>query len=334
MAERDVQPMFMKSIDFSGLFVGAAILAAFVPIRALPDRRPQPPAEIHLGYRSVALPATAGPLRVAGAWAMTGTDRRLGGLSALTIDRGRFLAVSDLGAVVLFDPPAAPHPKARIVDLVQGPGPIGRKWARGAESIARDPQGRGWWIGYEQRHSLWLYDAQFRTAKAAVDLRAMNWSDNRGAEALVPADGELLVVSENGRSAIRIGPGAPRILNLNAGVDIADAATAPDGSKWVLLRWRGWKGIGQAVARLQPSRDGYRVGKRIAVPKAPLDNFEGMTFTAGADGRWRIWLLTDDGHRLMARNLLVALDFDLPVGNGKSPAGRAGLSRKTAVDTP
>ena len=85
---------------------------------------------------------------------MAAGDPRFGGLSALAIDRGRFLAVSDLGAVIRFDPPSIRRPSASLRDLRKGRDRQGKKWARDAESLARDPNGRGWWVGYEQRHSL------------------------------------------------------------------------------------------------------------------------------------------------------------------------------------
>ena len=49
---------------------------------------------------------------------------------------------------------------------------------------------------------------------------------------------------------------------------------------------------------------------------------------------WRFWLISDDGHRVMARTLLVALDLALRVRHDKSPAPGTGLSKKPAVETP
>ena len=116
---------------------------------------------------------------------MSAADPRLGGLSGLAIDGGRFVAVSDLGAVVRFDPPSAAGPSAQLSDLSQGPGPAGRKTSRDAESLTRDPRGRGWWVGYEQHHSLWLYDQSFRHALAAIRIERPQWWPNRGVEGLV-----------------------------------------------------------------------------------------------------------------------------------------------------
>ena len=62
------------------------------------------------------------------------------------------------------------------------------------------------------------------------------------------------------------------------------------------------------------------------VPKAAFDNYEGMAIAPRPDGGWRFWLITDDGHRVMARTLLVALDYVPPARHDKSPATGAGLS--------
>jgi hypothetical protein len=331
-----VQQSFRKFSFFNGLVMTAAILAAYVPMRSLPNRRPLAPAIVTLNYRPVELPPVAGPLVLAGAWELEADDPRFGGLSALTVDLDRFLAISDLGAVIRFERPSAAHPSALLQDLRQGPGPVGKKWARDAESIARDPRGRGWWIGFEQNHSLWLYDNSFGRALEWIDLPELGWRDNRGAEGLIARGGALLVLAENGRDAVSVGQGEPRVLKLHAGADVADAAVAPDGSGWLLLREKGLGGISQSIARLRRTHDGYLADQVWQLPKAPFDNYEGMAIEQLPDGRWRFWLVTDDGHRFMARTLLVALDLGLPVRprHDKSPAKTAGLSRKPSVGTP
>jgi hypothetical protein len=309
-AERRLQHSFMKPRLFNGLLMAAAVLAAYFPIRALPDRHQLPGRTIALKFQPIALPATASPLRLAGAWAMTADDPRFGGLSALGVDGGRFIAVSDLGAVLRFDPPANARPQVAISDLLQGPGPAGRKTSRDAESLARDPRGRGWWVGYEQRHSLWLYDDDFRHARAAIAIRRPDWWRNRGIEALLPDGDGLLALAENGRQAIRIDGRGIKAAQLESGWDIADAAVAPDGSAWVLLRTKGRKGIEQAIAPLIQSGANTRIGVTWPLPKAAFDNFEGVVVRPKPDGGWRFWLVTDDGHRFKARTLLVALDLD------------------------
>ncbi|MGI8932118.1 MAG: esterase-like activity of phytase family protein [Sphingomicrobium sp.] len=314
----------MKSWIFNGLLTGSVVLALYLPVRDLPDRRPLPAATEMVRYQTVKLSPSTGPLRLAGAWQVEVPDRRFGGLSALAIDQGRFLAVSDLGAVVRFDPPSVRSPRASIADLGDGPGDPGYKTSRDAESLVRDPQESGWWVGYEQGHSLWRYDDDFGLAAQSVDLDRPDWWRNRGAEGLLTDGAALLVIAENGREVMRIrGQGIER-LPLDTGMDVADAARAPDGSGWLLLRTKGLGGIAQAIAPLVRTATGYRVGAKWAVPKARLDNYEGMAIAARPDGGWRYWLVSDDGHRIGGRTLVVALDLDPPPHKSKRPTSNAG----------
>jgi hypothetical protein len=324
-AEQGLQHSLRNACIFNGLLMALAIGAIYLPIRALPDRKQIPSARIALTYVPVKLPAATGPFRLAGSWELSANDRRFGGLSSLSIDDGRFIAVSDLGAVIRFGMPGNSPSEAEIGDLRAGPGPWGKKWSRDAESITPDPKGRGWWIGYEQRHSLWLYDSTFAQQLDGIDLNRDDWWDNRGAEALI-ADGDgLLVLAENGRDAMRVKPSSIQRLPLNAGADVAEAARAPDGSIWLLLRSRGWGGIRQKVAPLVRSGTGFRIEEGMPLPKAAFDNFEGMTIAPLSGGGWRFWVITDNGHRFMARTLLVALDYMPPARRDKSPAPGTGL---------
>ena len=164
-------------------------------------------------------------------------------------------------------------------------------------------------------------------AVSNFDLNRDDWWDNRGAEALVADGNDLLVLAENGRDAMRIGPGGIERVGLQANADVTEAALAPDGNIWVLLRSKSWEGIRQRVAPVAQAGRGYEVGRGFPVPKAAFDNFEGMAIEPRAGGGWRFWLISDDGHRVMARTLLVALDYAPSAGHDKSPATGAGLSK-------
>jgi len=310
------------------------VVLAYLPIRALPDRSGRPATVVALTYEPVELPPAKTPFYLAGAWVAAASDPRFAGLSGLAIDRGRFLAVSDLGAVVRFDLPSAGQPKAFLQDLRIGPDGFGKKKSRDAESIARDPQGRGWWVGYEQRHSLWLYDGGFGRSLGNIDLKRSNWRDNRGAEGLLLFDGKLLALAENGSDAVRIDNAGPTLLRFRSDAEVADAAIAPDGSAWVLTRTKTLDGIVQSIAPLLPAHDGYLAGPGWPVPKGEFDNFEGMAIEPRLDGRWRFWLISDDGHRVMARTLLIALDLDRPSRHDKGPATRTGPSQKAVAKAP
>jgi len=164
-------------------------------------------------------------------------------------------------------------------------------------------------------------------------LGQLGWPDNRGAEGLLAEGDRLLVAAENGQDAVEAGPDGTKRSALNAGSEVADAARAPDGSSWLLLRSKGVNGISQSIAPLLRDGQNYRVGPGWPLPKDAFDNFEGMAIERLANGNWRFWLVTDDGHRVMARTLLVALDFAPPAHN-KSPATSAGPSKLQTSRTP
>lgn len=314
--ERGLQRSFRKSRIFNSLMVLGVVLATYVPIRDLPDRRPLPPRQVRLDYQPVRLPPAGGPLRIAGAWTLTADDPRFKGLSALAVDQGHFLAITDFGTVIRFDHPAAKDGRAWLADLEVGPGDIGRKSSRDAESLALDPRGRGWWVGYEQRHSLWLYDRNFGRARTAIALNR-GWWRNRGVEGLIGDDDGLLAFPERGGEAVLVDSAGLRAVRVAGGWGVADAARAPDGSAWLLLRSYRLDGIAQAVAPLVRSAGGYRIGTAWPLPKEMLDNYEGMVIRQRPGGGWRFWLVSDDGHRFMARTLLVALDLDRTQKNAR-----------------
>ena len=321
-AEHGLQRSFMKLWIFNGLPMACAVLGAWLPIRDLPNRPALPDRSIAVRFTQVALQPAEGALRVAGAWKIEARDPRFGGFSALGRDGDQFVALSDLGAAVRFDPPWSREPKAFVRDLVPGPGPLGRKSARDAESLARDPAGRGWWVGYEQRHSLWLYDREFRRAKARIELR-QHWRRNRGAEGLVANSRGLVAFRESGEGLVQVGRTGVIALPLSAGAEVSDASIAPDGSIWLLLRSKELTGIAQSIAPLLHDRHGHRIGRALRLPRGRFDNLEGMTIERRGGG-WRFWLISDDGHRVLARTLLVALDLDIAAGNEKGPAQRTG----------
>ena len=132
---------------------------------------------------------------------------------------------------------------------------------------------------------------------------------------------DYLALAENGRDAMAVRGAKIAQLRLDAGAEVADAARAPDGSVWLLLRSNGRGGISQSIAPLMRQGAGYRAGPDWPLPKAAFDNYEGMAIAPLADGGWRFWLVTDDGHRFMARTLLVALDLAKPLVQTRQKPG-------------
>ena len=121
-----------------------------VACRLCPDTRAAgspPPScrcRLPLTYRAVELPAARGPLRLAGAWELTAADPRFGGVSALAIDARRFLAVSDLGAVIRFDPPFVDAARTHCWrTFARAPGNLARNRHRDAEGDRPRPARAG-----------------------------------------------------------------------------------------------------------------------------------------------------------------------------------------------
>ena len=294
-AEPRVQPIFIKI--FSNLLLALPILGLAGWLRAQPSRSPGPERTVE--GRAVEVPVGEG-LR---GWQLAAPEKRFGGLSALAVEPGGLVALTDSGVVVRF---SSPEPgDATVVfalrDLPDGPGSPLRKSARDSESLLADPAGRGWLVAFENRHSLWLFSGGFERAIAKRRLD-VDWSFNRGGEALVAArDGKVMVLPEDGGRAAGGAMIAP------AGT--SDATRLPDGRLVLLLRRWTWRGF---ATHLQIDGGAGRPARRIALDLAPLDNMEGIAAAPLPDGGTRLWIVSDDNFRPWMRTVLVALD--LPPG--------------------
>ena len=122
----------------------------------VPNRAELGPATIALRFTPVELDERGfGAAKLAGAWEVRGDDPRFGGISGLALDRGDLLAVSDSGVLVRFAPPLGAVGKALVSELPDGPGDGRFKRNRDSEALARDPQGRGWWVASRGSITMW-----------------------------------------------------------------------------------------------------------------------------------------------------------------------------------
>lgn len=313
LPERRVQPR----LSFSELFQLLVFVLTFGMLwRALgylPNREERAPATTALQVSPIELEAAAfRPLSLAGAWELKSPDPRFGGLSALAIHQGGLLALTDNGALAYFvKPGSTPHPQVTMKDLPDGPGAGKYIWNRDAEALARDPLGRGWWVAFEVKHQLWLYDPTFSRALKQVRLGAKRWPLNAGAEALVALPGpELLALAEvDGRLfRIRAATMTPKqVLGRRAG--ISDAALLPDGRLGVIERGFGVTGFRNQLAILVPDGSGYQLSERFRLPAGALANLEGLAVEPGPNGSTRLWLISDDNFQRPLRTLLLAVDL-------------------------
>lgn len=302
-----MQRIFRKLLNLNSLTVGLATLLLYRPIHQLPSVPSRDRAAAVVVATPVDVGTAAQPFRLTGAWKLESRDRRLHGVSGLAADGNRLMAITDLGAAIRLSLPGAQAQAATFTDLREGPGRFGYKVRRDAEALTEDGRG-GWLVVFEQRHFVWRYNRDFSHGKrlAAID-RA--WADNRGAEAIVLRDGKPVIFAQNGDERLTYDAGRCQGRTLDArGWDVADASMAPDGVTWLLLRRFGIRGFENALAPMVKRGAGFAVGRITTVPKGWSDNMEGLAITTRPDGL-RFWLISDDGHRIFARTLLLALDL-------------------------
>jgi hypothetical protein len=306
-AERAMQPKFRNRQLAAGLLLLVAIALFDAWLGRFPNRQ-------ELGWRAAEIEFAPvplardrfAPLRLAGAWRLASTDPRFGGISSLAIDRGQLVALTDAGALIRFRPG---HTGARIGELPAGPGSGGFKRNRDSEALVRDPAGRGWWVAFENRDQLWLFDQSFGRALQRIDLGRRGWGANRGIEGLATDGDALLLLHEDGDHLLRvIGTRARWLPIASARGRISDAATLRPGRYLAVERRVTPIGFRNALVSLEKSGSGYRFGRRISLPLGPFDNVEAIAVERRAGGGLRLWLMTDDNFQRPFRTLLIALD--------------------------
>jgi hypothetical protein len=208
--------------------------------------------------------------------------------------------------VIRFARPSGGPPVARIKELPAGPGRPGFKRHRDAEAIARDPAGRGWWVAFENHDQIWLYDRNFSSALARIDLGRGRWPHNKGIEAMLTEPGGFLLLPEGGIEVGRINGRRVRTSSLgNPMGRLSEAVRLPDGRIVALARKAGLTGFRNALV---PLLAGDKLCAPIALGLGPLDNAEALA-AEPIPGGMRLWLMTDDNFHWPMRTLLVALDL-------------------------
>jgi len=269
-----------------------------------------------LGPRTVALTLTPvalesggfGPLELAGAWRLGADDPRFGGFSSLAVDGGALVALNDIGVVARFAKPGAAMARVAINELPSGPGAGGSKGDRDSEALLRDPQGRGWWVAFENKHQIWLYDRAFGKALQRVDFGVGRWPHNGGIEGLAADGRDLLLVPEDSGALVRLGGGTARAMPVAGRGQVSEAANLPGGGILLVERRPTLFGFRNALVRLERAPRGYRIGARLPLGVGAFDNVEALAVEPRPDGAVRLWLMTDDNFMRAQRTLLVALD--------------------------
>ncbi len=294
---------------FKDLLLVAAILAAHAWLVSVPNRSDRPAARAGVRYAPIRLDAGGfAPLSLVGAWTVTVGDDRFGGVSALAIDQGRLLALTDSGTLLSLPKPGHPG-QAMVRDLPGGPGSANFKRNRDSEALARDPGGRGWWVAFEQAHQLWLYSPDFRSFLRRIDLGRERWRKNKGIEAMAPAGAGLLLFPEAGDQALMVGSGRlePRQVQNDLG-RLSDATGLPDGRILLLGRRPRLGGFENRLLMLRVNGRGIVASRLATLAVRRLDNVEAIAAEPHAGGT-RLWLMTDNDFRPRAQTLLVAVDL-------------------------
>ena len=308
------------------LLAALVLLATFAPLGL--QRRDPPPAVSLVRFAPVTLvedepgARRLGRLTFLGGWWLTSNDGRFGGISALHVEAGEVLALSDAGWRIRFPlRNGRTEVRADIAMMEAGPGPADEKENRDSESLA--VAGRALWVGYEQANSVWRYDrSNFAVTGSAAPAAMARWNGNRGAEAMVRlGDGRFLLFSEGkgGDSEALLFAGDPSVpgtpaLRLRyrppAGYRITDAALLPDGRLALLHRRVGlFEGFTArvTVVRLPALVDGAVIeGVEAAAFEGAItrDNFEALS-ASREGGRTILWLASDDNYNKLQRTLLL-----------------------------
>jgi len=312
-----VQLRFSKTLFLQALALIGIIAAWQAWLNRLGDRQElgERSASLHFSPARLATKDFA-PLRLAGSWTLTSDDPRFGGISALALDSGEFVALTDSGAVVRFAKPGTGRTDARIAELPGGPGPDSHKVNRDSEALLRDPLGRGWWVGFETRNQAWLYDPAFTRPLARIAFGAKRWPKNLGIEGLAADGSAVLLFPEAGKAAVRWdGKRAHSESIRHSPGRIADAARLPGGGLMVVHRDVTLSGVVNRLTLLQPEPGGgWRTARSLPLPVSRVDNVEALAAERLPDGRTRLWLMTDDNFQRPLRTLLIAVDVPMDLG--------------------
>jgi hypothetical protein len=303
------------------ILASAFLLATF----AWPDATPPPPRPAQSAMVAEAVPldrADPARRRLGGllfleGWRLRSEDVRLGGISAIHVEGGEVLALSDAGSLFRFPLPRRAGALPLNVSRVrQGPGSGRRKGDRDGESMA--VSGQDVWVAWEGRNAVWRYRrSDWRAVSAAAPAAMKRWPSMRGPEAMARLpDGRFLIFGEghiaaDGTTPLLLFQGDPsepstRTVPLRyrppAGYRPTDAALLPDGRLLILnRRFRLLSGF-SAILSVADLPRRYRAGtvleaRTLAAFSGAVtsDNLEAISVAREGD-RTIVWLASDDNY--------------------------------------
>lgn len=305
-----MQPKFSFAALLGSIVLFAILVAADALLETLPDRRAEPLAVASLTFDPIEISAAElSPLALVGAWQLTSFEPRVGGVSGLAVDGEQLVAVTDAGAVLRFPKRVRPHMQVHVADLPAGPGDERFKINRDSEAIFRDPQGRGWWIAFENREELWLFDPSFRRAVKRIAVPRSGLSENTGIEGLAGSNGAIFAFPEGGGSIFALSAERWGQHRLHRRTRIADAAQIDDRSVLLVERRLTAAGFANVLALVRADGATFRTVWRKQLPVGWRDNVEAVAAEAIPGGGYRLWIMTDDNFHPRQRTILLIVDI-------------------------
>ena len=284
---------------------------------------------------------SAGDFRVAGLWQLQALTESFGGYSALTVQGPLVRLFSDQGWLLTIARPDRPNPSAMGPQLRQL-YPTSRPLIEllDIESATFDRASGRYWVGYENRATIYRYSLTGEPERSVEPAYAANWGDNSGIEAMVRlADGRFVVLKESGGLGF-LYPGDPTEgaeplpfrITWPSSYDPVDMAELPDGRVLILLRRLVWR-IPVFESRLVLA-DPAEIAADTPWPVTPLlqlesllprDNYEGLAVEEQADGSVMLWLASDNNRSALQRSLLAKLHWtpDSPDSESLAPESLA-----------
>ena len=324
--------------------IPGALAAAALSLAACVTARVELPAaplsfgpSIAIQTSPVALdPADPGHLAIgdfvfAGGLVMTSDQTsRLHGLSDLVVEPdGDVLSVSDDGAD-LFSGRLVLDDAGRLIGLTDGSlrpltglngKPLeGKAWSD-AEGVTRLGSG-DMLVSFEHQHRIWRYAPSSNRIPTAALMPTVAMAENDGMEGLaaaptVAADAYWVGVEPGAIWFCRLRGACDEVTGLPTpppGYRLSSLTTGPKG-ELVVLHHSYLPAIGSRiiVTVVADPLGAKRTVASFAMSQAlSIDNFEGVAVVPRSDGRWRLYLLSDDNFSPTQRTLLLAFDWTPP----------------------
>ncbi|MCB1476795.1 MAG: esterase-like activity of phytase family protein [Rhodobiaceae bacterium] len=299
-----------------------------IDAEALPALMPSAPQETRFGA-----------LRYLGGLVLTSPDRRLGGISGMTLgpDGRDLVMVTDVGDWIAGTVRYEGERPVAIDNAVIGPlldtkgRGLAPKEEADAESVTRLPDG-DLIVGLERHHRILRYGSDLREARPATIFAEAPWMtrlpENRGLEALAPlpgGNGQVVALAERALDAEGDHSGwlleadgrtaGTFHIRRRGGFDITDAAMTADGTLFLLERYYSKPiHLEAAIRRIAPGelRPGALIDGEVlfqADRSTMIDNMEAIAVHEGANGRPVITIMSDDNFSFLQQTVM--LQFEL-----------------------